>query len=167
VERRWEEGDVAAGDENVRLRSVLARRADRGIELITVRTPLSLDFEYRILKPGLQLALIASVYNEEGVLVFSTDARLTRLGEGRYKSSCEIPGDLLNAGMYSVSVTFARDEAFALFEVNDAITFEVEDSTHGRGSWYDRWPGVVRPALQWNTHAMDEEKESTDTLIYR
>ncbi|HEY2324854.1 MAG TPA: ABC transporter ATP-binding protein [Thermoanaerobaculia bacterium] len=167
IERKWEDGDASAGDGNVRLRSVLARRADRGVDLITVRTPLALDFEYSILKPGLQLALIASVYNEEGVMVFSTDTRLTGNAAGTYRSTCQIPGDLLNAGMYSVSVTFARDEAFALFEVNDAIAFEVEDSTHGRGTWYDRWPGAVRPMLQWNTRAMDEEKESIDTLIYR
>jgi len=167
VERKWEDGDGSAGDGNVRLRSLLARRADHGVALVTIRTPLALDFEYSILKAGIHLALIASVYNEEGVMVFSTDARLTGLAEGTYKSTCQIPGDLLNAGMYSVSVTFARDDAFALFEVSDAIAFEVEDSTFGRGSWYDRWPGAVRPVLQWSTESMDEETESIDTLIYR
>jgi len=167
VERKWEDGDGSAGDGNVRLRSLLARRADHGVALVTIRTPLALDFEYSILKAGIHLALIASVYNEEGVMVFSTDARLTGLAEGTYKSTCQIPGDLLNAGMYSVSVTFARDDAFALFEVSDAIAFEVEDSTYGRGSWYDRWPGAVRPVLQWSTESMDEETESIDTLIYR
>jgi len=167
VERTWQDGEAAAGDENVRLRRVLARRADQGADLITVRTPLALDIEYSVLKGGLQLALIASVYNEEGVMVFSTDTRLTRFAEGTYKSTCQIPGDLLNAGMYSVTVTFARDEAFALFDVNDAIAFEVEDSTYGRGTWYDRWPGVVRPVLQWDTAVMGQEKESIDTLIYR
>ena len=167
VERTWEDGETAGGDENVRLRRVLVRRADHGADLITVRTPLALDFEYTILKPGLQLALIASVHNEEGVMVFSSDTRLTRPAEGTYKSTCQIPGDLLNAGMYSVTVTFARDEAFALFDVNDAIAFEVEDSTSGRGTWYDRWPGVVRPVLHWDTQTLDEEKESIGTLIYR
>ena len=167
TERRWEDGDLASGDQNLRMRGVLARRADHGTDIITVRTPLALDFEYTVLKPDLNLALIAAVHNEEGAIVFTSDTRLAALPPGNYRSTCHIPGDLLNAGMYSVTVTFARDEAFALFDLNDAIAFEVEDSMFGRGTWYDRWPGVIRPMLQWDTQTMDEERESIGTLIYR
>ncbi|HEV8433695.1 MAG TPA: ABC transporter ATP-binding protein [Thermoanaerobaculia bacterium] len=153
VQKTWDPDDTAPGDMNVRLRRVAVRRADEGTDLITVRTPLAVEVHYAVLRPGQDLAVNLFAYNEEGVLIFSSDVRVGRLHPGKYCSTCHIPGDLLNAGTVSISVSITRDDAFALVEVQEAVAVDVEDSTHGRGTWYDRWPGVVRPILNWETEA--------------
>ena len=101
-----------------------------------------------IATPGLNLNLNFYLYNEEGILIFNSDTRLLDMPAGRFRSVSHIPGDLLNAGTHSVAVTVVRDEAHHVLAVSDAVVFDVDDSMHGRGSWYDRWPGVVRPILK-------------------
>jgi lipopolysaccharide transport system ATP-binding protein len=155
VERTWPP-DEAPGDKNVKLSRVAIQSKDKGGR-ISVRTPVRLDFEYAIATPALNLNINFYLYNEEGILIFNSDTRLAGMPQGRFRSVCHIPGDLLNAGTHSVSVTVVRDEAHPILEVSDAIVFDVDDSTHRRGSWYDRWPGVVRPMLKWDTSPADED----------
>jgi lipopolysaccharide transport system ATP-binding protein len=151
VERVWQGGADAPGDANIRLRRVALRPENPGAEIVTVRTPLSLEIDYSLLKPRLHLNVNAFLYNEDGTLIFSSDTQVIDAGEGIFRSLCHIPGDLLNAGTHSVTVTVVRDEARTLLEAEEAVVFDVEDSTHARGSWYDRWPGAVRPMLRWET----------------
>jgi lipopolysaccharide transport system ATP-binding protein len=155
VERTWPE-DGAPGDTNLKLQRVAVQSDDRSGR-ITVRTAVRLNFDYAIATPGLNLNLNFYLYNEEGILIFNSDTRLADMPAGRFRSVCHIPGDLLNAGTHSVAVTVVRDEAHVLLEASDVVVFDVDDSTHGRGSWYDRWPGVVRPILKWDTTPADEE----------
>jgi lipopolysaccharide transport system ATP-binding protein len=164
VQRTWDPDNTAPGDMNVRLRRVVARRADDGTDLITVRTALAIEVHYAVLRPGQDLAVNLFAYNEEGILIFSSDVRVGRLTPGKYCSTCQIPGDLLNAGTVSVSVSITRDDAFALVEVPEVVAFDVEDSTHGRGTWYDRWPGVIRPMLNWDTEA---DRRETSVVAIR
>ena len=155
VERTWQNDD-APGDRNLKLQRVAVQSDDAGGR-ISVRTPLRLEFEYAIATRGLNLNLNFYLYNEEGILIFNSDTRLADLPVGRFHSVCHIPGDLLNAGTHSVAVNIVRDEAHPLIELSDVVVFDVDDSTHGRGSWYDRWPGVVRPMLKWDTAPADDE----------
>jgi lipopolysaccharide transport system ATP-binding protein len=155
VERAWPTLTDAPGDMNVRLRRVLSRPEDHGADVVTVHTPLALEIDYSVLREGLDLAVNVSVYNDEAILVFNSDTRVRNLSAGLYRSICHVPGNLLNAGTYSVSVSIIRDEARSLLALADIVSFDVEDSTHARGSWYDRWPGVVRPILKWETEPAD------------
>ena len=104
VARAWLSLTEAPGDANVRLRRVLSRREDRGGDVVTVHTPLALEVDYSVLKGGLDLAVNVSVYNDEAILVFNSDTRVRNVSEGLYRSICHVPGNLLNAGTYSVSV---------------------------------------------------------------
>jgi lipopolysaccharide transport system ATP-binding protein len=155
VDRVWSD-DEAPGDQNLRLQRVSVRAED-GTNAISVRTPLALEFQYAIARRHLRLNLNFFLNNEEGVVIFNSDTRLIDLAPGVYRSVCRIPGDLLNAGTHSVSVAFVRDEAHMMVESADVVVFDVEDSTHARGSWYDRWPGVIRPMLEWDTGSAEGE----------
>jgi hypothetical protein len=60
-----------------------------------------------------------------------------------------IPGDLLNDGTHSVEVFFSERQIEELCRVPNLLAFEVQDSGDLRGSWFEHWPGVVRPNVQW------------------
>ena len=48
----------------------------------------------------------------------------------------------------------------------DALTFDVRDTVMDRGGWLGKWPGIVRPRLQWTTHphGLAEDKPGAEEL---
>jgi lipopolysaccharide transport system ATP-binding protein len=54
-----------------------------------------------------------------------------------------------------------RNEHQVIFSLEDALVFHVRDATERRGNWHGKWPGVVRPDLNWTTEYLGESKEAT------
>jgi lipopolysaccharide transport system ATP-binding protein len=103
------------------------------------------------------------LYNQEGSCVFAT----TSVGEsnwhgqpfpyGLFRSVCYIPKNLLNDGLYRVVLLIVQDTTHILYSYQDVITFEVQDTLAGRGDWYGKWPGIVRPQLEWQTDYLHDQ----------
>jgi lipopolysaccharide transport system ATP-binding protein len=74
---------------------------------------------------------------------------------GRYTSTARIPGNWLAEGMMSVSSLMMTEDPFRMHaHAPRTIGFRVDDSGTGdsaRGDFHGRWPGVVRPLLEWKT----------------
>lgn len=154
TERVW--NGNGPGNEKVRVRSMSARPADGSpAEAMSIQTPLLLETEYWNGVPNSRLGLSLHVTNEQGTLVFASmpiDAREWEAKPvGLFRSVCHIPGGLLNDGVHRVRLLMVRDENEVIFDLEDAIVFEVMDSGERRGNWHGRWPGVVRPDLRWET----------------
>jgi lipopolysaccharide transport system ATP-binding protein len=64
----------------------------------------------------------------------------------------KIPGRLLNDDVYSVSLYFVKDGSKVHFVMNELLTFEVVDEPR-KNAWYGKWPGVVRPSLDFSVKA--------------
>ncbi len=79
------------------------------------------------------------------------DNRTNTLPKGVFRSTCSIPADLLNDGVYRVSVMFVEDTSVVISGQNDLLEFEVHDDHSERGKWYGKWVGVTRPKLCWRT----------------
>ena len=56
---------------------------------------------------------------------------------------------------YRVELLVVQDENIVVHREDDILSFEVRDSLDMRGSWYGRWPGVVRPLLAWETELVE------------
>jgi lipopolysaccharide transport system ATP-binding protein len=153
TEQEWSDPSRAPGDHRVRLRraSIAPLGARRGAR-ISVRTPLLLSFEYWNLVEGADLVLSVHLRNEQDVTVFNTGPVGGHpLAKGLFRSSCVIPGDLMNDGRHAVHLQVVKDEGSVIYEHQDILVFDVSDSREGRGAWYGKWPGAVRPMLEWNT----------------
>ena len=91
------------------------------------------------------------VYNEDNVCVFTTTSFKERRWDGLafpkgvFRSTCRIPADLLNDGVYRVSVLFVEDTSVVINVQNDLLDFEIQDDHSERGQWYGKWQGVTRP----------------------
>jgi len=160
TERSWGTPADAPGNEQVRLRRASVR-ADVGDQGITVRTPITFDFEYWVQCPDLRLHVTLHLLDEQGATVLSSASIFERDWHGKafpagtYRSACHLPGDLLNDGQYTLKVLFVRDVGTVLCILEDVLTFAVHDDPSLRGDWYGRWPGVVRPNLPWTTTRLD------------
>lgn len=160
TERSWEAPEDAPGNADVRLRRVRVRpEGGSAGDEICVRDSFLLELEYWSLRPKANLAPSVAVYNEHGVVVFTTGPRFEPDGPGApaglYRHVCRIPGDLMNDGTHRISVYVARDGRNVLQE-DDALVFEVRDEVETRRGWHGDWVGAVRPMLSWTSERVDE-----------
>ena len=79
----------------------------------------------------------------------------SRMIETRHVSMARIAGNLLAEGMMTVSALMMTEDPFRLHaHAPRAFGFRVDDSADGdsaRGHFHGRWPGVIRPTLEWRT----------------
>jgi lipopolysaccharide transport system ATP-binding protein len=163
--REWPDIETAPGNDLVRLRRAEVRATGRAGDRrssIDVQTPLELVFELWNLRPGARLNLSLHVYDEQGTMVFNALPTEEQVWQGRpyvagrYRDTCHIPGDLLNAGLHRVELLVVEDSTRVIFSYEDILVFEVRDRAEGRGGWYGSWPGAVRPRLAWQTELLEE-----------
>jgi lipopolysaccharide transport system ATP-binding protein len=174
TEQTWEDMESAPGNAAIRLRKVQVRPDNMPpASPITTSTPLVVEIEYWNLKPGARLNLSVRVENSQGYLVFNTASLHEPAWNGKpfpkglFRSAFEIPGDLLNDGWHKVDVMFVEDVRFTAYVKENALAFDVIDSGIGRGDWYGKWPGVVRPLLNWTTEYLDNKPEAWPSSLPR
>jgi lipopolysaccharide transport system ATP-binding protein len=157
----WEDERKAPGDDRVRLRSV--RVIPQGISdsIITVHTPLRIEFTYWNYVPGAVLNVSMTLNNLEEVCVLNGGPGHAPRPAGLIRHTVSMPGDFLNAGSYYVNVMIVKDASVGILLQNNAVAFEV---TEGEvvGNWYGRIPGVVRPKLQWETETIEAPAPKND-----
>ena len=90
--------------------------------------------------------------SNEGILLFTTGHLLSCHEDsevGTYRLVGIIPPHLLNAGRYSLNVVFGKDQAYVLFQLDEAVTFDIANTTTALGGNFAVFPGVIRPQVHW------------------
>jgi lipopolysaccharide transport system ATP-binding protein len=151
---------TAPGNDVVRLRGARVRTQDNTPnDWLTVRTPLLIEIEYWKLAEHTMLDLVAQIFNEHGIIVFTTaELRKISAPRGLLRSAFSIPADLLNSGTYKIQMLIFQG-GIGNSDVGDwdnLLTFEIHDvASDLRGDYHGHWPGAVRPHLEWNTHLVE------------
>ncbi|HEV2421516.1 MAG TPA: ABC transporter ATP-binding protein [Candidatus Acidoferrales bacterium] len=154
----WPDPATAPGNENIRLSHVRVTPPDNQAG-ITIDTGALIDIGFENLCENINLDCTIYVSSNEGVLIFESGYIISSNRGSRcgfYHLTGNIPGHLLNAGRYSLDVLFGKDQRYALFRIDGAVSFEVENTATGRGLNMSVAPGVVRPMLSW-CHSFQEE----------
>jgi len=162
-QQTWNDPAEAPGNDRVRLHRAAVTPADGARQdHFTVRTPLRVDFEYWNLVPDARLSLSVIVRTEEGYPIFSTTSARDRdwygkaFPAGLYRSSFEIPANLLNNGVHRVELRIRKNQRDLVHEFNDILVFEVLDDAEEGAFWFGKPIGAVRPPLTWHTEAVEE-----------
>ncbi len=138
----------APGNEKVRFKSIcLVPDLKAGETQPTPETPLRVECEFWNSLPDASINLSMSV-ETRGECVFVSASTPALLNPGQYAGVCQIPGNLLNDGVYTISMQLTKDRSVPLFKFADALTFEVVESRRDF-HWHGKWRGVVRPNLEW------------------
>ena len=163
TEQQWPDRASAPGNDLVRMHGTRVRPLKgRPGDDITVKTPLTLEFEYWSEEPKTRLIPSVHVFNEQGIVVFNVGPVEHSAWHGRpdgavlIRDVCHIPGDMLNDGSYRVSFCLCKG-ADLVYCHDDAVVFDVRDATDDRGGWYEKWAGAIRPILEWETEVLDKE----------
>jgi lipopolysaccharide transport system ATP-binding protein len=153
----------APGDEDIRLRAVRILDSEGVASAkLDIRKPFFVEIEYEIFSVLTNLRIGLRIITADGTVVFTTSdteatdsVGKTRL-PGKYVNRCEIPGNLLNEGRYSVLNVWADIPFVKIkFLVENLLPFQVE-RTGGSGARYqERWTGVICPALRWDIQYLE------------
>ncbi len=168
--KEWPEIESAPGTDVVRLRAVRIRTKEGELSTsFDIRRPVGVEMEYDVLRSGFVFHPHFNVYNEEGVHLFVANDldpvwKGKRRPAGRYVTTGWIPGNFLQEGTIIIgpSIRTLLPNTFHLY-VQDAVAFQVVDSDAGdtsRGAYPDSCPGILRPALTWETTCTVKEQSS-------
>jgi lipopolysaccharide transport system ATP-binding protein len=159
----WDDPATAPGSPTVRIaRAEVRADASPEDDVLTVRTPLIMEFDYWNLEDGQRLNLSIVVTDQSETVVFNTFPVHERQWHGKpfpaglFRSRVEIPGDLLNTGSYRVALYVVKDQGIVLSRHEDILSFDIHDHVASRNDWHGEWIGAVRPMLTWSTELLQE-----------
>ena len=127
------------------------------LNYIDTDTDFCFVIEFKVKKEKSYVGLTAIVYTDEEDCVFSsinnTDAKSYNhlVKSGIYKSTCTIPSNFLNNGIFLLSINIFGTNFSDSHMIQNVLKFEVLDGSALRGNYYGDYDGVVRPKLQWST----------------
>jgi len=156
LEQSWEDPQSAPGNDKIRFHKVrLAPIITAPDSQIDITNPFKMEFEFWNFMADIKLNFSLHLYTASGAAVLASVSDVFIGKKGIVKGSCSIPGDLLNDGAYHVMIMVVQDASNVIYRLDDALVFEVHDNRRRVGSWYGRWPGVVRPKLAWDTDILE------------
>ena len=147
----WDDIADAPGNKNIRLKSI-AIRPLRG-SIIDIDSGIEISTVFYNTTAGKSLDFTLYLFTLDGVCLFESGIILSSAGDanvGYFSTKGIIPPHLLNAGIYKINLLFGEGQRYALYKVEDVISFEVDHTATARGSNMSRAPGVIRPVLDWS-----------------
>jgi lipopolysaccharide transport system ATP-binding protein len=130
-----------------------------GNETISIDTGALIEIGFDNLRKDINLDCTVYLVSGEGVLIFESGYIISSDRDSRcgfYRLTGRIPGHLLNAGRYYLNVVFGKDQRYVLFRIDEAVSFDVENTLTGRGLNMGVAPGIIRPLLSWRQSFQEE-----------
>ena len=163
AQRHWKDHPDAPGNAHFRLSGVrVLTSKDEVSSSIDVRLPFYVEIEYRLLTPIPSLRVGFQLIAADGTVVFASGDASHAAGDqhtrrpGRYVSRCQVPGELLIPGQYTITGTAEVPFVEVLAVAEAAVTFHVDDTGGAAGHYPERSPGVIRPSLPWEVRREPE-----------
>lgn len=163
AEISWGE-DEAPGNESAKLMRVAVNPYEGRGKSIKAGQSIQLEFEFLNLLEGENLLDVTfHLHDELGNKVFvgSTSFMEERhyAPFGVFKATCEIPADLMQEGVYTISrLLLLQNRGSVLYEHADAITFEIVQKGNEDFGWMGQKEGVVLPKLKWKVKLNEVER---------
>ncbi|HVS80985.1 MAG TPA: polysaccharide ABC transporter ATP-binding protein [Pyrinomonadaceae bacterium] len=146
LRREWQRSE-APGNENGKVLYAAVKNIEDSVEL-TVETPIDLSFGVLHIKADKLMHLNAILYNQENVCLFTSASKPQTFSAGLLEAQCQVPPYLLNDGSYSVRLIVHYENSDSI-DLENVLRFDVHDGAREDWHWYEKWPGIVRPRLDW------------------
>jgi lipopolysaccharide transport system ATP-binding protein len=160
LESWWLTPDEAPGNDRVRLKSIkLVPEFIDNQQHIDVRTPFKIQIEFWNMMEGANLNISLHLNSLTGECIFNIGTLSQTFEKGIIYAECEIPGNYLNDGSYSISFMVVKDTSTLIYNFEEALIFEIGDYREGT-SWYGKWPGYVRPKIDFPIAQLELESVS-------
>lgn len=104
---------------------------------------------FQINKLPEKLRISVYVTNGDGIRVFATKHILEKCRPGKYQAMINVPGRMLNAGMYNLDVHFDRPWVESLIRIEPAVNFYILNERISGESIVEQQEGIIKPDLEW------------------
>jgi len=127
---------------------------------ISTKDPFLFEMDYEIVKPNASAGITVLLCDSQNNYVFSSISNHEQnwygkpMPLGRYRSTCRVPGNLLNSGWFRLSINIFGKGFTDAKMLHDILCFEIQDSSGVRGDYHGEYAGMIRPLLHWNTQAI-------------
>ena len=149
MEIHYEESS-APGNEKVRIKSMrIVPYLNQENIPITVNTPLDIEFEFWNYQDIVSINLSMHVYTNTEECVFNVGTVSKHLSTGLHKGICKIPANLLNDGVFNITMMIVGDSSYPIYNFEKGLTLEIHEERSASG-WSGKWPGVVRPQMPFS-----------------
>lgn len=156
TDRFWPDPETAPGNDRIRIRRATIRPSNgRPSDLISVNTDVEIEIEFWNLVPGTCVKPVLFLSTLDGLPVFATEPaacspwRLQPRPKGLFRSTCRIPGGLLNDLQYRMAIYFMEGETNLAYRHWEVLRFPVRNVVEAGVGRHGEWYGVVRPRLDW------------------
>jgi len=166
----WNEPEKAPGNKIFRLHAVRINSDGAYKTDVAIDKDIQIEVEYWILQPGTISHTSIHLLDKLGTVVLaSTNFPSASIKPdqwfdkphpvGLFKTSCTIPANFLNEGIYSIHVILLSNKGADEVFVKDVTSFTVYETGEMRKEYTGVWIGVVRPKLAWKTELLNSSKE--------
>lgn len=115
----------------------------------------NLVFENNII--GSNLDVTFELISEMELTVFHHGTIVTKDKDskvGSYQISGQVPGELINAGLYSFNIIFGENQRIEILKLQNIIDFEITNESFISNS--DVLPGIIRPNIIYENKFLDK-----------
>ena len=141
--------DNAPGNEFVKMKRMeVCPILENPEDPITINTPINIEFEFWNYIDDKEINLSLHLYTNMEECVFNVGTESKFIEAGVNKGICQIPANLLNDGVYSVSIMVVAERSYPLYNFEHGVFFEVNEKRDSSG-WHGKHPGIVRPKLNF------------------
>lgn len=154
--RSWEL-NKAPGTEQVKLiKAQMIPQLEQLSDPITILTPLVFEFEFVNFIDDFAVTLGIELFTLSGIDIFTSGpTTVKKLKKGTYKTTCTVPSELLNDGVYTIAIQFGKDGTELLYRETEVLIFEINDTLRPTG-YTGKWPGIIRPRLNWTIEEINK-----------
>lgn len=151
----WQESN-APGNDFIRILGI-AIKPLKG-DIVNIDSGIRIEYRIKNSKENINLGTTLELVTKEEVVVFHKGVLISQNKDskiGTYNVTVDVPPFLLNANIYKVKLIFGENQRYLLFQQDEIISFEVENTNTGMGSNMSRVPGIIRPELNWKVEFTD------------
>jgi lipopolysaccharide transport system ATP-binding protein len=149
LEKKWAE-NISPGNEHVKLLSFSLIPVG---EEIVMYEEFIIKLEFINYCNNINLDVGIYFYSEDDTLLFETICNISKNNDsksGKVTATAKLQPQILNEGIYKINLIFARNRNVALFKFDGILTFEIIENDIDFIGKVHRYPGLIRPRLNWN-----------------
>jgi len=155
-EKEWKLNDAPGNDKVRMLKAKVSSPGSKQTDTLTVESEIELEFIFQNLTQLNNINLSTYFCGLDDFVIFATTSKVVESSNGLLKFTCRVPARFLNAMMYKIDVLYVSDSS-VVHSFTHCLQLEIEETERKGSYWFGKWPGVIRPSLNWQETEIKEQ----------
>jgi len=135
------------GNDTAKVISIEIKTKD---DFFVIEEDVHIEVTFINLRENQTLNVSISIFDDKDVYILSSpNLKREQFEKGKFKSTCTIPKNTLNKGLYFFSVLLVGNNYEIITQIDKVVSIDMGEIGLNRGDYYGYWSGVVRPYLNW------------------